>query len=464
MLAVDETIVAVASPPRGGARGIVRLSGPAVIDCLRKWFESSDAGDWSELKKATVVPGKVRLDDGGRTLPCDLYLWPTSRSYTKQPTAELHTIGSPPLLQRIVANTCATGARLAHPGEFTLRAFLAGRLDLTQAEAVLGVIDARSDKQLDVALRQLAGGLSTQMHGLRDDLLNLLADLEAGLDFVEEDIAFVSAEQVQLRLTTAIEQVETSIGQMNLRATPTELPRVALVGEPNVGKSSLFNALVGNAAAIVSDTAGTTTDYIRCQTSFADIPCELVDTAGFESQSSGLENEATTGDHAQRMTESVSSKATLRLICVDLSRPPTATERERIAAANEAAAIVVGTKHDLPRHPAAADCEVAVSTLAEFESGRAGQVELAARIAERLATDQQLAGETVVSTAVRCRRSLEECHAGLVRARRLCESSSGDELIVAELRIALDAIGQVVGAVYTDDVLDRVFSRFCIGK
>lgn len=462
MLAVDETIVAVASPPRGGERGIVRLSGPVVVDCLQPWFEAGDGGDWTKVGIAKVVPGKVRLDNEGRTLPCDLYLWPTNRSYTKQPTAELHTIGSPPLLQRIVTNACETGARLAQPGEFTLRAFLAGRLDLTQAEAVLGVIDARSDKQLDVALGQLAGGLSTQMHGLRDDLLNLLADLEAGLDFVEEDIAFVSAEEVQRRLTVAIEQVETSIGQMKARAVPTELPRVALIGNPNVGKSSLFNALVGDEAAIVSDTAGTTTDYIRSQTSFAEIPCELIDTAGFEDRVA--EGGASAAEQAQQMTTSTSEQATVKLICVDLSRPATAEEISRTADADPIREIVVGTKSDLPRHAKAVECEVEVSARGGLEQGGAGLADLATRIAERLATDQQLAGDTVVSTAVRCRRSLEDCHDSLGRARRLCEAAAGDELVVAELRMALDAIGQVVGVVYTDDVLDRVFSRFCIGK
>ena len=282
MLAVDETIVAIASPPRGGVRGIVRLSGPDIIECLRPYFAAADASDWTQAKQATSVPGDLRLDNHGRTLPCDLYLWPTKSSYTRQPTAELHTIGSPPLLQRIVVNACESGARLAQPGEFTLRAFLAGRLDLAQAEAVLGVIDARTDRQLDVALGQLAGGLSTQMYALRSDLLDLVADLEAGLDFVEEDIAFVTAEEVERRLSVAVDQITQALSQMQSRATPTEGPQVALIGDPNAGKSSLFNALVGDDAAIVSNVAGTTRDYIRCHTRFGDLPCELIDTAGME--------------------------------------------------------------------------------------------------------------------------------------------------------------------------------------
>lgn len=468
MLAVDETIVAIASPPRGGTRGIVRLSGPKVIDCLRASFSADGDADWTQTRSAEVIPGQLRLDDEGRQLACDLYLWPTRRSYTRQPTAELHTIGSPPLLQRIVANACDNGARLAKPGEFTLRAFLAGRLDLAQAEAVLGVIDARNDRQLDVALGQLAGGLSTQMHALRSDLLDLVADLEAGLDFVEEDIAFVTAEEVQLRLTVAADQVKQSIAQMQSRATPTELPRVTLIGDPNAGKSSLFNLLAGEDAAIVSDVAGTTRDYLRCQTSFDGIPCELVDTAGleeFDGFAKDVRDEQTQpAGKAQEMTASTAKQATVLLLCVDLSAPLTDEMRARVAGRDASCELVIGTKSDLDRDQSSlssGECDVEVSSVADAEEGRAA---LNGLLAERLAADQQLAGDTVVTTAVRCRRSLEDCHDGLSRAVELCNAAVGDELIVSELRLALDAIGQVVGVVYTDDVLDRVFSRFCIGK
>ncbi len=488
MLAVDETIVAIATPPRGGIRGIVRLSGPKVLECLRAEFVADDGSDWTHGTVSRVLPGRLRIDDWGRSMECLLYWWPTRRSYTRQPTAELHVLGSPPLLQRIVENACQRGARLAAPGEFTLRAFLAGRLDLPQAEAVLGVIDARSDRQLDIALTQLAGGLSEQMHRLRDDLLNLLADLEAGLDFVEEDIAFVTAEQTRDRLEQAIVRVEQSLVQMQSRATPADEPSVVLIGRPNAGKSRLFNLLAGEALAIESDEKGTTRDFVACHTTLAGIPCQLVDTAGIEawedvarpaaapllergrpgSSQPGRpvdrEDASSPEVMAQEVTGTSEERATIVLVCVDLSVPVTPAARQRVAQRDAMREIVVGTKSDLPGDPrglAKDDCDVCVSALHNPEAARADLVESVGR---RLATDQQLAGETVVSTALRCRHGLQACRDGLRRALYLCQTQAGDELVVAELRLGLDAIGQVVGAVYTDDLLDRVFSRFCIGK
>jgi tRNA modification GTPase len=260
MLPLDETIVAIASAPAGAARGIVRLSGPNAVEQVARVFQSEPVVDLSAVRKATGLQGSVAI--GQRKLGASLFLWPNSRSYTRQPVAEIHTTGSPPLLEVIVQSLCAVGARLAQPGEFTMRAFLAGRLDLTQAEAVLGVIDAADRRQLQTALSQLAGGFSQPLVQLRSGLLDLLADLEAGLDFTEEDIRFVSTDELQNRVSTAAAELERLSSQLGNRSVAGRLPRVVLAGPPNVGKSSLFNALIGSGAAIVSPQAGTTRDYL----------------------------------------------------------------------------------------------------------------------------------------------------------------------------------------------------------
>ena len=247
------------------------------------------------------------------------------RSYTREPVAEFHTLGSPPLLEALLRAVCTAGARLARPGEFTLRAFLAGRFDLVQAEAVLGVIDAADRRELDVALAQLAGGLTRPLVELRGSLLDLLADLEAGLDFVEEDIRFVAGGELQRRLAAAADQVEQLRGQMRTRGRTDVEPRVVLVGWPNVGKSSLFNALTGRDAALVSERPGTTRDYLTATLSLGDSTCRLVDTAGSEPTA-----DEPIASAAQRSRQTQSEQARLRLLCLDSTRPPNAWEQNEL--------------------------------------------------------------------------------------------------------------------------------------
>jgi tRNA modification GTPase len=295
-LDLDDTIVAIASAPGGALRGIVRLSGPDSAACVATVFRASDetgsgvfGGRSSSIMEDRSPPktpdpfsvnGELTLPRSLGPIPARLYLWPDRRSYTRQPAAELHMAGSPPLLEAVVESLCQAGARLARPGEFTLRAFLAGRLDLTQAEAVLGVIDARGQAQLDTALAQLAGGLAGPLAALRERLLDLLAHLEAGLDFAEEDIEFITPVQLDAQLAAAANEVQQLAQRMHSRRDTTELPRVVLVGAPNAGKSSLFNALAGSDAAIVSDVAGTTRDYVTCRLTAGGQEFLLVDTAG----------------------------------------------------------------------------------------------------------------------------------------------------------------------------------------
>jgi len=286
---LDDTICAIATAPGGAARGVVRISGVGVRTCLEHCFTSATDPDWPTAGHAAALPGTLQVEPLSTALPCDLYYWPTAKSYTREPAAELHTIGSPPLLQAVLRSVCAAGARLAEPGEFTLRAFLGGRLDLTQAEAVLGVIDASGGEQLEVALAQLAGGVAQPLGLLRDDLLDLLAELEAGLDFVEEDISFIAADELGKRLADAGEAVGRVAAQMSQRLRANDLPRVVLIGEPNVGKSSLFNALARGAqveSALVSGSAGTTRDYLTAVIDLDGIGCELVDTAGVDPDAS----------------------------------------------------------------------------------------------------------------------------------------------------------------------------------
>lgn len=457
--ASDETIVAIASAAGPAARGIVRLSGPNVLSCLDNCFVPDGSVRLKSVRDDCVLSGKLPLRECNSLLPGELYLWPTCRSYTREPMAEWHTVGSPPLLQASLSAFCAAGARIAEPGEFTMRAFLAGRIDLTQAEAVLGVIDAAGKRDFEAALGQLAGGLGQRLNTLREDLLNLLAHLEAGLDFVEEDIEFISQTELQTQVQAACDQVEALQNQTLARSFSEDAFRVVLAGEPNVGKSSLLNALAlqeEETPAIVSNIPGTTRDYLAVELNLDGIACRLIDTAGKEAASTGI------ASAAQRQTEEQVNQAQLVLFCVDSSRPLTDWEHSQLLEIEkrvEPPRLIVLTKCDQPRQ-----CNFsgpAISTSTETMEGievlrsevRAACLELC--IAE---------GGVVASTAIRSQESLRLAHDSLQRSLHLASTGVGEEFIAAELRIALSELGKVVGVVYTDDILDRIFSRFCIGK
>ncbi|MGD9723809.1 MAG: tRNA modification GTPase [Pirellulales bacterium] len=464
MLHVDDTIAAIASPAGVGARGIVRVSGPQVVAVVAHCFRAQDGVPLSSWRRAAFVRGAVQLPcTRAAELPADLLLWPTARSYTRQPLAELHLLGSPPLVSAVLAALVDAGARLAQPGEFTLRAFLAGRLDLAQAEAVLGVIDAHDAEQLETALAQLAGGLTRPLAQLRESLLALLAHLEAGLDFVDEDIQFIRPQEIQRQLDEAVTLVAQTIRQLQGRTQRDALPKVVLTGAPNVGKSSLFNALAGG-SALVADMPGTTRDYLAATLDLEGIGCRLIDTAGLMENGALPTDRAavgladTIGGTAQEHAAAQAAQADLLVECLDALQPrdtcPTPSCPDNLGPRR----LVVWTKCDRPlaNHPAAGTIATSSFTglgLAELRNAlRRALVEL----------PRDDAGPQM--TADRCSASLLAAGEALARAAELNAATAGDELIGSELRLALAELSTVVGAVYTDDILDRIFSRFCIGK
>ena len=457
MYPLDDTIAAIASPPGGAARGIVRLSGPNTATCAQRVFQPEPPRGLSAIRLAAAISGSLQLPKLASPLPCDLFLWPAGRSYTGHPVAEFHTLGSPPLVEATLEALCEAGARLAQPGEFTLRAFLAGRLDLPQAEAVLGVIDAADGRQLEAALTQLAGGLSGPLRQLRSDLLDLLAHLEAGFDFADEDLAFITQGQLDQQLTDAEASIRQLLGQMASRGETTELVRVVLVGQPNTGKSSLFNALLGRNGALVSENPGTTRDYLCAELDLEGrAKCLLVDTAGMETEASGPD--ASVRRAAQAFAAEQARLAQVRLLCLDSTRPLSPWE-ERESALRAPGRLVVLTKADLPSRLKSAGRAIATSAVTGQGLARLKE-ELAAAVLEARGCE----GEVVAGTAARCRESLRLSAEGLDRAREVLSRGGGEELVALEVRLALDELGKVVGAVYTEDLLERVFSRFCVGK
>lgn len=449
---VGETICAIASPRSPAPRGIVRVTGADAVAMVHGILQDPPP---FPRRRAQRVPALLAFAMAeGRpavTVPVAAMVWPDSRSYTGQPTVELHLPGSLPLLEAAVERLVAAGARPARPGEFTLRAFLAGRLDLTQAEAVLGVIDADNDQALGAALEQLAGGVSGPLLEVRGRLLDLLAHLEAGLDFVEEDIEFIDRATLEAGLREATQTLVGLRRQLRERSGSTDLPRVVLRGRPNAGKSRLLNALVGEEAAIVADAAGTTRDAIEAIARLGQHEVRICDTAGLERPSGPIEQAA------QAAAESAQQHAAVRLVCWDPNDglPPP----ELPAASAETVTLWVRTKADLGG-PAPGTPWIETSGV----TGN-GLAVLREQLAAALDVRHQETPTGVAGTAARCGAALDAAIASLKQALPVVTGDAeGHEWVAAEMRLALSALGEVTGEVYTDDILDRIFSRFCIGK
>ncbi len=495
MFDLDDTIVALASPRGGAVRGIVRLSGPRAWEIVGPYFDTSFPEHTADFRPR-AVSGNLSLALLAVPVPATLFLSRRPRSFTGQDLVEVHTLGSPPVLELALSAFVSRGARTALPGEFTMRAFLNGKLDLTEAEAVLGLIDATDSRQANVALRQMAGGIARPISRLRDQLLDLLAELEAGLDFAEEDLEFIDRSELRTALQSASERLRDFAGQMEGRSLSSDRHRAVLVGAPNVGKSTLFNALLGRDAALVSQAAGTTRDYLVAELRLTDCSIELVDTAGIEQAPDPI------GRQAQLARDQASQGADLLLWCVDTSDPTSPTAVPSQILHPLPSVLVIQTKSDLVQRGASKSA--VGKTDDETEDGRrkteaktiknqkskiknpkpthhspltsssrpipvsahtgAGLAELREAIETCVRNSAQSETGVVASTAVRCRQAIAGAVAAITRALALLELKAVDDLVAMELRLALDELAQVVGAVYTDDILDRIFSRFCIGK
>jgi tRNA modification GTPase len=469
---LDDTIVAIASPKGGAARGIVRLSGPKtqLQNILEQVF---DAERPPSTKSASITPGRLLLDSRERrafVVPAELFHWPTSRSYTGEQVAEFHTIGSPPLLDATIRACRRHGARLAEPGEFTLRAFLSGRIDLTQAEAVAGIIDAEDPEELDTALDQLAGGLARPLRGLRTTMLDLLAHLEAGFDYADEDLTFIDRDTLAAGLQQCIKETEALLAQIQQRADTEDLVRVGLFGPSNVGKSSLFNTMTGDAHAIVSHHPGTTRDYLTATLDIDGIHFELVDTAGVDSE---LPPESSPDQAARQVSKTQAERIPIHLKCLDalslLNEPEkycleksTNHQKEELTVVTKADMLDADKKATLEEkcRSALGPDRVIFTSAVTHE----GIKPLLTQVRDRVVAAASPGGTAVATTAARCEASLHSAAESLYRARHLTEESLGEELIAAELRLALESIGRVAGTVYTEEILEQVFRRFCVGK
>jgi tRNA modification GTPase len=383
-------------------------------------------------------------------------------SFTGEDVVEVQCHGGAVILNQLCRAVMSGGARLAEPGEFTKRAFLNGRLDLAQAEAVLDTIRAKTARSLAIAQSQRRGELSQTVGAARAKLVVALAHVEAALDFAEEDIAFVRQDELKRLLDETCTGLHRLVESGHEGRLWREGAAVAILGRPNVGKSSLMNALLRSDRAIVTPVPGTTRDMLEETVSIHGIPVRLLDTAGMRPTDDVVEAEGI------RRSQRAWEEADLALILLDGSQPLSESDRVLLARPEAAQALLVINKCDLPRCLAkdelAHACQGSLSTIDISAKTQLGLDEVREAIRGRLMPERMEAGDSVLVTNLRHAAALERALQGVEQARRSVEEGRAGELIAMDLRIAADALGEITGVITTDEILERIFAEFCIGK
>ncbi len=451
----DDTIAAIATPFGQGALAVLRVSGPRAREIVqRRWrgaaFTKPRVVHWGKI----VENGPRPAGEGSASAEVIdevLAVWFRGpASFTGEDIVEISCHGGVLVTRKIYEALLRAGARAAEPGEFTQRAFLNGKLDLTQAEAVMDLITARSDRALRAATRQLEGRLGDALRGLREDTLALLAHIEAYLDFPDEDIDPETGAALLARLDTLLRTVEKLLATADQGRILREGVATALLGAPNVGKSSLLNRLAGFDRALVSDQPGTTRDTVEEYLTLRGLPLRLIDTAGLRETAEALEKAGIARTHAAL------AQADLVLEVVDASQPPETFPKIDTPARR----LLILNKCDLGEHPGWAGTDAVRVSCATG----AGLEDLAAAIETALTHGEISWSDDLVAINARHQQCLRRAHEALLAARALLTSGQPPELIAEELRSALHALGDVVGHADAEELLGVIFGRFCIGK
>ena len=446
-LIATETIAAISTPPGEGAIALVRISGPAAVSIAEKIFRGKKRP--SRFASHIQYFGDIVTESGGLIDEVMMSIHRAPASYTGEDIVEISCHGGTLVTAKVLEACLHAGARGARPGEFTERAFLNGKMDLTQAEAVIDLIRARTDLALRSATEQLEGKLGEQIKGIRDSLVDLLAHVEASIDFSEEGIAPDEGNSLRVRLDSVREQIAALLATADHGRILRDGVRVVIYGATNAGKSSLLNRLLGYERVIVSDAPGTTRDTIEETVNLCGVPVRLLDTAGLRTSTSDIEREGIA------RTERSLQKADLRLHIIDRNAAPPA-HFEQNANGNE---LLVLNKSDLPEHPEWKNTNALRVSCLTGDGLGALENEILSRISK-----QNLRPENALAINMRhrdcLRRALEACD----RARKTLDKTFSPEYLSVDLNEALEAVGEVIGTVGVEQILDSVFGKFCIGK
>lgn len=468
---LDDTVVAIATPAGRGGIGVVRLAGPEAVSIAQPMLRLTHTlepgravfGELVEpeaknyVQAAAIHPAELDGASGARIDEVVVTYFQKPHSYTTDDIVEISAHGSPVVLRHIVELALARGARLAEPGEFTMRAFLNGRIDLTQAEAVRDLIESQTLFQAKVAAQQLEGALSKRLQPMKQKLVELIALLEAGIDFAEDDISVLPPDQILKHIAEVQVPLAELAGSFAFGKIVHEGLTLAIVGRPNVGKSSLFNCLVERERAIVTATPGTTRDLVSETVALGGIPVKLVDTAGIrraldEAESIGI-----------RKSMEALADADVVLFVLDASEPLGDEDRELLMHVEGRTAIAVHNKADLDG-----------SELSNFNSRLPvirtsavtglGIPELRSEILRHIAGDNIPQAESGFLTNVRHQARVSDAMNGLEAAIEAVGNQVPHEMLLLDLYSALRPLDEITGATTTDDILNLIFSTFCIGK
>ena len=454
-----DTIVAIATPPGEGGVGIVRISGSNVWTIADQLFQPLDKTPVSKREHGTFAYGKIVEADGAEIDTGLALIMRAPKSYTCEDVVEIQGHGGAVGMRRILRRVLDAGARMAEPGEFTRRAFMNGRIDLVQAEGIFDLIRARSDRAASAAMEQMEGKLSKQFDSIYDAFMEVAANLETTLDFVEDELpddVFIGIAEL---LDQTFQSLDNLLDTWDEGRLLREGARVVILGRPNAGKSTLLNTLLGFDRAIVSSMAGTTRDTIEEGFVLDGIPLRIIDTAGLRETDCEIEAEGI------RRAEAHSEEAHLSIYLLDASEPLNEEDRVRLEKLDPERSIVVLNKVDQGNQLSDATFQVAGLVEASLISG-SGIDELKRAMTGALEKGANLAAPPHAVISERHRNLLIRSHSEAQQAREFLNENVEENAVLAaeHLRSALEFLGQVTGRVYHEELLESIFSRFCIGK
>lgn len=459
----NDTIVAISTPPGEGGIGIVRISGEnAGIIAGRVFKCAKNDLTVENLESHKVVYGKV-IDENGNVIDEALCIamW-APNSYTKENVVEIQSHGGALVVRRILELALQNGARMAEPGEFTKRAFLNGRLDLSQAQSVMDIIKARTDASLRMAAGHLQGKFSDEIKAMRHDILEVIAHLEASIDFPEDDIEDVAKDEASEKVKSIKKRIEEMLSTFNTGRILRDGLVTAIIGKPNVGKSSLLNTLLREDRAIVTDIPGTTRDSLEEYANIGGVPLKIIDTAGIR------ETEDKVEQIGVEKSMSYVQKADLILALFDTSSDLTKEDEEIINLLKGKEGIILLTKNDLP-------CVLDIDDLKQRLQGNFkymqistlnhdGIKELEQEIVNRVYSGTVKQAEGVFVNNVRQANALREAQKYLEDCLNTIKMDMAEDFIVIDIRSAWEKLGEITGDTVDEDIIDQIFSQFCIGK